>query len=335
VTVGSQTKKDSKMTTTLSIDISRLEKLRQRGDKLQARCPSCATDGSDRRGDHFFANLTTGAWACAARPGDAEHRKAIFALVGIRGERPPDRPDLREVRRREREEAEARAKLAEAARANRRAIVEKWRWDEVDVWESSPQRIDCPLVASDPRWFLQSLFPLDAIVWAGDLFHSGTTHASHWRTVREWQDAAVKDVGPMVAPCTWPTGTTSRTADGVLASPFVTLDFDGFDNAKPTTAKEIEEHIAASLAIIRWLREGLGWKLAACVHTGNKSIHAWFRNPGPAALKSLRETAEALGVDGGLIGRPEHPCRLPGMFHKKTGNRSRVMWLQLPTNDHP
>jgi hypothetical protein len=47
----------------------------------------------------------------------------------------------------------------------------------------------------------------------------------------------------------------------------------------------------------------------------------------PAVLQSLRNTATALGIDAGLIGRPEHPCRLPGQCHEKTGGLSRVLWL--------
>jgi hypothetical protein len=43
-------------------------------------------------------------------------------------------------------------------------------------------------------------------------------------------------------------------------------------------------------------------------------------------LQSLHDAA-ALGIDAGLVGRPEHACRLPGQRHEKTGNMSRVLWL--------
>ena len=122
----------------------------------------------------------------------------------------------------------------------------------------------------------------------------------------------------------------ARTADNVLASPFVVLDFDGMPGAPPTTAGQIDQHVCESLAIVRWLNEELRWSLAAIVWSGSKSIHAWFRQPPAAALQSLRATATALGIDAGLIGRPEHPARLPGQRHAKTGGMSRMLWLQSP-----
>lgn len=318
------------MPTTLSIDITRLEKLRERGDKLQARCPACAAEGGDRSGEHLFANLESGAWGCAARPGDREHRQVIWAMVGIRGERAPEGRESRDVRRRARAEAEERSKLTQAASTNRRAIVERWAWDEYALWENSPQRIDQPLVQFDARHFLSSLFPMDASIWTGEVHHSGTAHADRWRTVSDWQHQPERKVGPMVTPAVWKPGTTTRTSANVLAAPFVVLDFDGFDGTKPAP-DEIDEHLDAARAITRWLREGLGWRLAAIVHTGHKSLHCWFNHPGPAAIASLRSTAAALGIDAGLIGHPEHPARLPGQHHRKTGQRSRVTWLQLPT----
>ena len=134
----------------------------------------------------------------------------------------------------------------------------------------------------------------------------------------------------MISPATWQQGITSRAAENVVFAPFVILDFDGFDGRKPETPAEIARHIADSLALTRWLRDGLRWQLAAIVWTGGKSIHAWFHDPGKEARQSLRDTADALGIDRGLVGNPEHPARLPGQRHAKTGGMSRVLWLQNP-----
>lgn len=114
----------------------------------------------------------------------------------------------------------------------------------------------------------------------------------------------------------------------VECSPFTVLDFDGFDGRKPETPEEIREHLHASMALVRWLRVKLEWKLAALLHTGNKSLHAWFHRPSADALQSLRHNTEVLGIDKGLIDRPEHPCRLPASIHQKTGKPARVLWLQ-------
>jgi hypothetical protein len=125
----------------------------------------------------------------------------------------------------------------------------------------------------------------------------------------------------MVSPAMWHQGTTSRAGGSIAAAPFTVLDFDGFDGEQPQAPDEIRQHLRASMALVRWLREALDWQLAALVHTGNKSLHAWFHTPSPDALESLKHSADALG-------RPEHPCRLPGWPHAKTGKLSRVLWLQ-------
>ena len=186
------------------------------------------------------------------------------------------------------------------------------------------------MVEFDSRHFLQSLFPMGATTWTGQVFQSGTRHADRWQTVGDWQAWPETELGPMVSPAIWRPGTTSRTAAGVIASPYTVLDFDGLNGVKPTTLAEIERHISESLAIVRWILEGLGWRLAAMIHTGNVSIHAWFVTPPDAVLQSIRTIAPQLGIDAGLIGHPEHPARLPGQIHSKSNQRSRVLWLQEP-----
>jgi len=310
-----------------SLNITRLEKVRRHGVKITARCPACAAAGNDRTGTHLFINTESGKFGCAALPGDSEHRREIFALVGIKSERDPAA---------EREWRQGRVKVAAAEmkrnritatlRAKRAEIIAAHPWTESDAMADSPERRLGWL--HDPRRFLAALFPPAAVVWTGAVNQSGKSHADRWRTVADWQDAPEHTVGPMVSPATWPAGTTSRAADNVQSSPYVVLDFDGFDGKQPGTPEELREHIAASLAIVRWIREALAWRLAAVLFTGSKSIHAWFHTPTQAALESLRHTAPALGVDAGLIGRPEHPCRLPGQRHAKTGGMSRVLWLQ-------
>jgi len=173
------------------IDITRLEKVRRTGSKLTARCPACHAVGNDRTGDHFFLNTADGKFGCTVGR-DAEHRREIFALVGIRGERKPD-PERDRRWRMERDEekrqATAKASLIETAKSKRDRIIARHRWNAADVWDNSPQRIDAPLVELDPRHFIASLFPQDAIIWTGEVFHSGARHADHWRTVASWREA--------------------------------------------------------------------------------------------------------------------------------------------------
>lgn len=316
----------------INLDLCRLEKIRQSGGKVTARCPACAEHGGDRTGNHLTI-FPSGKFACAATPGDVQHRRRIFALVGLvrAQERDPaqDR-QWRQQRAEEQDGEQERRQLIETIKTKRDAIIKRHRWDRADVWENSPQKIDCQLVESDPRWFLASLFPESATVWTGEVHESGQEgiHSSRWRTVEEWQDEP--QVGPMTTPALWKPGTLSRAAGNVAAAPYVVLDFDGLDGRKPKTAEEIEVHLRASLAMIRWIREGLHWQLAAILLTGSVSLHAWFHSPPQDVLESLKTTATTLGMDAGLIDHPEHPCRLPGHRHQRTGNPSRILWLQNP-----
>lgn len=323
-----------------SIDISRLEKVRRLpcGDII-SRCPACAEAGKDNKCDNLRI-FASGAFHCIVHPKDKEHNQRIFALVGIKGEfqRDPERDrQWRAEKNAERLASQKKAELTQTARAHRATIAARYAWTEADVWEDSPQRIDCDLVASDPRHFLASLFPRDAVAWAGETSHSGAhPMAAHsWKTVSDWQAVAPQLIGPMTTPATWPKGCQSRAAANVISSPYVVLDFDGLDGIHPKTPPEIEAHLAAARALVRWLREEMHWKLAAILHTGNKSLHAWFHTPSPEVLSSLLPIASSLGIDAGLIGRPEHPCRLPGHQHAKTGEFSRVLWLQSPADTPP
>jgi hypothetical protein len=91
----------------------------------------------------------------------------------------------------------------------------------------------------------------------------------------------------MISPATWKPGTVSRSGENVLSAPFVVLDWDGLDGIPPVTPAEIQKHLNDCLALIRWIREGLRWQLAAIVSTGGKSLHAWFRSPPAAVMESL------------------------------------------------
>jgi hypothetical protein len=75
----------------MSLDISKLENVRKRGEKVKARCPACSQAGHDQRGEHLVVGVD-GRFACVVYPGDSvdakEHRKRIFALCGDREIKP-------------------------------------------------------------------------------------------------------------------------------------------------------------------------------------------------------------------------------------------------------
>ena len=75
----------------MSLDTSKLENVRKRGDKATARCPACGQAGHDQKGEHLFI-YADGRFGCVVYPGDStdanEHRKRIFALCGDREIKP-------------------------------------------------------------------------------------------------------------------------------------------------------------------------------------------------------------------------------------------------------
>lgn len=70
----------------MSLDISKLDHVRVRGEKLTARCPACAEAGHDQTRNHLI--IGAGGFGCVVYPGNSpdarDHRKRIFALCGIR-----------------------------------------------------------------------------------------------------------------------------------------------------------------------------------------------------------------------------------------------------------
>ena len=314
---------------TLHFDL--LEKVRLHiSGKITARCPACAEEGGDRKGNHLVI-FPDDRFACAAHGGDGEHRKRIMALIGVRSGIQPDPEQRRQWRERSAIEQRRRTealRLAESVRAHRRDLIRRFTWYPTDVWHDSPQRIDGDLVATEPTHFLASLFRPSDVLWTGEVHHSGSIiHAERWRPCRDWYRAA-GPIGPMTTPAVWKPETHSRASGNVLSAPYTVLDFDGFDGIKPASRDALSRHVHDSLALVRWLREGMGWHLAAILWTGGKSLHAWFHTPPPAVLGSLHPVAKSFGMDSGLIGRPEHPCRLPGQVHRMTHRISRVLWLQ-------
>jgi len=318
----------------MPLDLSLLEKVRHHPTgKVTSRCPACAETGGDSAGTHLVV-FPDDRFACAAHSGDADHRKRISALAGIRGDYRPDpalRAQWRERIAIEQQRKHQARRLEDTVQRHRREIIRRHAWTPPDVWEDSPQRIDGDLVEIDPAHFLTSLYQPQDLLWTGEVHDSGSEHHSNrWRSCRDWQATTDGSIGPMTTPAVWQPGIHSRAASHVLTAPYTVLDFDGFDGIKPATAHELSRHVLDSLALIRWLREHMGWQLAAILWTGGKSLHAWFRTPPPEVLDSLLPVAKSLGMDAGLIGRPEHPCRLPGQRHRGTGERSRVLWLDLP-----
>ncbi len=68
----------------MSLDITKLENVNYRGSRLIARCPACADQGKDNKGEHLLIDEQE-RFSCVIYPGVAgvDHRKRIFALIGV------------------------------------------------------------------------------------------------------------------------------------------------------------------------------------------------------------------------------------------------------------
>ena len=70
------------------LDLSILHKLRNRGGNQIAQCPVCAAGGGDSKSEHLFITQD-GKFGCVLHPGadGREHRKEIFAVIGVKPEK--------------------------------------------------------------------------------------------------------------------------------------------------------------------------------------------------------------------------------------------------------
>jgi hypothetical protein len=65
----------------MSLDISKLQNVKQKEGKATARCPACAEKNGDKKGEHLVM-YPEGAYACVAHP-DRVHSSRIYELVGM------------------------------------------------------------------------------------------------------------------------------------------------------------------------------------------------------------------------------------------------------------
>ena len=70
----------------MSLDLSKLQNVREQSGKTIARCPACTEAGMDETGEHLVIQAD-GRFGCVVHPGSAgkPHRQRIAKLVGARG----------------------------------------------------------------------------------------------------------------------------------------------------------------------------------------------------------------------------------------------------------
>ncbi len=66
----------------MSLNIKKLSNVSEKPDgKLTARCPACALDGKDKKGDHLVV-YPDGKFGCVKYEKDATHQKLIHSIAG-------------------------------------------------------------------------------------------------------------------------------------------------------------------------------------------------------------------------------------------------------------
>ena len=312
------------------------------GTKLIAQCPACAADGHDTKAEHLVV-YQTGQFGCVCHsgPDGGDHRKRIMGIAGSvkpntkhgGGGRSRLLPSIErfDVYNHQRRSEQQTLRISELAAALPE-IERSYEWSEQSFLGSSPFTVSD--VSSQGR-FLVQLFPQSALVWCGEVSDTGGAHkAHHWQTTTEWfmRDFRMPDSPPkpFTTGSTFKSGTFSRAAEQVAEHHYVIVELDELDGRKPETSEEVELLHARSRAVFRFLRETLGWTLAAVIDTGNKSLHAWFRKPPQCEIELIAQVGKAWGLDTGVLQKPTQPVRLPFYPHQKSGRLSRPLWLERP-----
>jgi|TARA_B100002003_G_scaffold220220_1_gene222421 hypothetical protein len=69
----------------MSLKLKSIENIKYQGSRTIARCPACAEQGHDNKGNHLSID-EQGRYSCVMHLGEAgkEHRKRIYELIGIK-----------------------------------------------------------------------------------------------------------------------------------------------------------------------------------------------------------------------------------------------------------
>jgi hypothetical protein len=131
----------------MSLDLAKLELIRDKGDAKVARCPACAEAGRDRRGDHLWVG-PDGRFGCIANPGDRDHAQRIWALVGVRTGAKPDKRRGRLVIR----EPQPRTLRTPKRLPLSIKIPQHYEWSEKNPSVTSENKANRVLVPRDAPW---------------------------------------------------------------------------------------------------------------------------------------------------------------------------------------
>ena len=176
--------------------------------------------------------------------------------------------------------------------------LELYPLDPADLWERSPVHL-----MNDPEqdftFFMRTLWLPHEIVWVGYNKQSGQEkHAANFKPAAVWGDIG-KPCGPQTCAFTFPVGCYSRCKANIITRRHLVLESDTLTHAQ-----------AAS--VFWWVKERMKLPLRAVVHSGSKSLHAWFAVPDAERLRELVEVLPVVGMDGAVLKNESQPVRCPG-----------------------
>jgi hypothetical protein len=192
------------------------------------------------------------------------------------------------------------------------AIAREFPSDLRSLFHEAPN--PCVDVPEPELWrvFLTTIYKPTDIVWMGGKFDSGEPrHARNFRPVGEW--VAGDPAGALSSLSTFKQGSTSRGLSSVDQPKHFVVESDTVPISQQGTA-------------IRFCRQFA--ELVAIIHSGNKSLHAWFRRPTePVVMAELERIMPQLGADPAGLRNPAQPFRMPGFKREDSERYTGLLWL--------
>ncbi|MBT3381362.1 MAG: hypothetical protein HN742_29660 [Lentisphaerae bacterium] len=211
----------------------------------------------------------------------------------------------------------------------RRKLIERSEGaEDVDLWELSPVRLDWEAGFRDAIALLSELYGPDEVLFIGERYDRDVATTVEWiRELEERKQAPWPHIMPNPVDGRaheTSTGTMSRRGDAAVSElRFLLVEFDDLPLA---------EQCAFWHTIIR----DQIMPVAALIHSGSKSLHAWIRADipnrdtwdsvvkqelyGPCGRLTL------LGADRACC-NPARLSRLPGVLREDKGNWQRLVYL--------
>jgi hypothetical protein len=190
--------------------------------------------------------------------------------------------------------------------------MNKTPWALEEVWEESPHKAD----ACTPAEILSMLFE------PGDLLCCGTMQNPRTKTLFEWLKSG--SAGELVVP------NPMRTRVGVnMKGKPSTRCRDNTGRRRHIVYECDDENLDfdEKASLIRYLRQLTEARLCAVIHSGGKSLHAWFRAHDDEAVNyKFMQLAVTLGGDPQMW-YPEQSSRLPNATRSSNGKPQKLLYL--------